>query len=40
VRAAQIAVYQLMNIARPVPAITRHDRSIPVLIDTLEKAFA
>jgi oleate hydratase len=40
VRAAQTAVYQLLKIGRPVPAITRHDRSIPVLIDTLEKAFA
>jgi oleate hydratase len=40
VRAAQTAVYQLMKIARPIPPITRHDRSISVLIDTLEKAFA
>ncbi|HVX79447.1 MAG TPA: oleate hydratase, partial [Bradyrhizobium sp.] len=40
VRAAQTAVYQLLRIKRPVPAITRHDQSIPVLIDTFEKAFA
>jgi oleate hydratase len=40
VRAAQMAVYQLLKIARPVPAITRHDRSFQVVIDTLEKAFA
>jgi len=40
VRAAQMAVYELLKITRPVPAITRHDRSIAVLIDTLEKAFA
>jgi oleate hydratase len=40
VRAAQVAVYELMKIKRPVPAITRHDRSISVLLDTLEKAFA
>jgi oleate hydratase len=40
VRAAQMAVYQLLKIARPVPSITRHDRSIKVLIETLEKAFA
>ncbi len=40
VRAAQMAVYQLLKIARPVPPITRHDRSIKVLIETLEKAFA
>jgi oleate hydratase len=40
VRAAQMAVYQLLKIERAVPAITRHDRSLPVLIDTFEKAFA
>jgi oleate hydratase len=40
VRAAQTAVYQLMKIARPIPPITRHDRSIPVIVDTLQKAFA
>jgi oleate hydratase len=40
VRAAQMAVYKLLKIARPVPPITRHDKSIGVLIDTLEKAFA
>jgi oleate hydratase len=40
VRAAQTAVYQLTKIARQIPPITRHDRSISVLIDTLEKAFA
>jgi myosin-crossreactive antigen len=28
------------KIARPITPITRHDRSIPVIIDTLEKAFA
>jgi oleate hydratase len=40
VRAAQMAVYKLLKIERPVPLITRHDKSISVLIDTLEKAFA
>ena len=40
VRAAQMAVYTLLKIDRPVPPITRHDKSISVLIDTLEKAFA
>jgi oleate hydratase len=40
VRAAQTAVYQLLGIKRPVPAISRHDRSMRVLIDSLEKAFA
>ena len=40
IRAAQMAVYELLKIKRPVPPITRHDKSISVLIDTLEKAFA
>jgi oleate hydratase len=40
VRAAQMAVYELLKIERLVPAVTRHDRSIGVLIDSLEKAFA
>ena len=40
VRAAQMAVYQLLKIDRPVPAITRHDRSLRVMVDTLGKAFA
>ena len=40
VRAAQTAVYQLLGIERPIPPITRHDRSIGVLIHSLEKAFA
>jgi oleate hydratase len=40
VRAAQMAVYQLLKIDRPIPAITRHDHSLRVMIDSLEKAFA
>jgi oleate hydratase len=40
VRAAQMAVYEFLKIKRPVPPITRHDKSISVFIDTLEKAFA
>jgi oleate hydratase len=40
VRAAQMAVYQLLKIDRKVPAITRHDRSFRVLLDSVEKAFA
>ncbi len=40
VRAAQMAVYELLKIKRPVPPISRHDKSISVLIDTMEKAFA
>jgi oleate hydratase len=39
-RAAQTAVDQLMKIARPVPAVTRHDKSLGVIFATLEKAFA
>ena len=39
VRAAQMAVYQLLGIARPVPAITPHDKSVKVQIDALIKAF-
>lgn len=40
VRAAQTAVYQLMKVDRPIPPVTRHDKSPSVLLATLEKAFA
>ena len=40
VRAAQMVVYKLLKIQRPVPPVTRYDKSISVLLDTLEKAFA
>jgi oleate hydratase len=40
VRAAEMAVYQLMNVDRPIPKITRHDKSLKVLLDSLGKAFA
>ncbi len=40
VRAAQMAVYELLDIKKPIPPITRHDKSLGVIIDTLEKAFA
>jgi oleate hydratase len=40
VRAAQMAVYKLLKIGRPVPPVTRYDKSISVLVDSLEKAFA
>ncbi|WP_283812961.1 oleate hydratase [Bradyrhizobium rifense] len=40
VRAAQTAVYQLMKVDRPVPAVTRHDKSLAVIFATLEKAFS
>ena len=39
VRAAQIAVYQLLGIEREVPPILHHDRSIKVKLDALIKAF-
>lgn len=39
VRAAQMAVYQLLEVQRPVPPITRHDHSLRVMFDTLVKAF-
>ena len=39
VRAAQMAIYQLMKIDRPVPPVTRHDKSLAVIFATLEKAF-
>lgn len=38
VRAAQMAVYQLLGVQRPVPPITRHDRSLKVMMDSLVKA--
>ncbi len=38
VRAAQMAVYQLLGVRRPVPPITRHDRSLKVLMDSLVKS--
>jgi oleate hydratase len=40
VRAAQMAVYQLLRIDREVPAITRHDKSIRTILDSVAKAFA
>lgn len=39
VRAAQTAVYQLLKIARPVPAIHHHDASLKVKLDAVIKAF-
>jgi oleate hydratase len=40
VRAAQMAVYQLLNISRPIPVITPHDKSFTTQLDVLVKAFA
>jgi len=39
VRAAQMAVYELLHIDRKVPPIKRHDRSLTVQIKALLKAF-
>jgi oleate hydratase len=39
VRAAQLAVYELLGIDRKVPPITRHDESRRVQFDALIKAF-
>src|SRR5271166_448129 len=40
IRAAQMAVYQLLNVKRPVPPVTRHDKSLRTILDSIEKAFA
>ena len=40
VRAAQMAVYELLAIDRTIPPITPHDRSLRVQIEALIKAFA
>jgi oleate hydratase len=39
VRAAQMAVYQLLGIDREIPPITPHDKSLRVQFDALVKAF-
>ena len=39
VRAAQTAVYQLLNIDREIPKITKHDKSPKVLLDSVIKSF-
>ncbi len=39
VRAAQMAVYQLLGIDRKVPPVTRHDQSLRVQFEALVKAF-
>ena len=40
VRAAQMAVYQLLEIEREVPPVTRHDKSFKVQFEAVLKAFA
>jgi oleate hydratase len=39
VRAAQIAVYQLLGIEREIPPVTRHDKTLSVQLEALIKAF-
>ena len=39
IRAAQMAVYQLLNINREIPPITPHDQSLKVKMETIIKAF-
>ena len=39
VRAAQTAVYELLNIDRKVPPVTPHDKSLRVQLEALIKAF-
>ena len=39
VRAAQMAVYELLDIDRPIPPITPHDKSLRVQFEALIKAF-
>ncbi len=39
VRAAQIAVYQLLGIDRSIPPVTRHEKSLNVQFEALVKAF-
>jgi oleate hydratase len=40
VRAAQMAVYQLFNVKRAVPAVTPHDKSLKTEFASVLKAFA
>jgi oleate hydratase len=39
IRAAQMAVYQLLGIARVVPPVTAHDKSMHTQLEALAKAF-
>jgi oleate hydratase len=40
VRAAQMAVYQLKGVDRPIPPVTRHDHAPAVLLRTAMKAMS
>ncbi len=39
VRAAQMAVYELLDVKREVPPVHRHDKSLKVMVDAVIKAF-
>jgi oleate hydratase len=39
-RVAQTAVYQLLGLDKPIPAVLGHDKSIRVEFDAVIKAFA
>ena len=39
VRAAQMAVYELLQVDREVPPIHRHDKSLKVKMDAVIKGF-
>ncbi len=39
VRAAQMAVYELLNVKRTVPPVSHYDKSLKVKLETLVKAF-
>lgn len=39
IRAAQMAVYQLLNIGREIPPVTQHAKSLQVQFDALMKSF-
>ena len=38
VRAAQMAVYQLLGITKPIPSVTPHDKSLHAKFDALVRA--
>jgi oleate hydratase len=40
VRAAQMAVYELLHLDRKIPPVTRHDKSLGAHVNDLLKAFA
>jgi len=40
VRAAQMAVYQLLGLDLPIPPVTRHDQGLKTQLEALFKAFA